>query len=100
MYLEIKDLTQEELQVIEKMLANRVRAFNIYEEMCKIEIECTLDSMEITTFKALSDENKELVINKLASILEQGLGEHAFSELSDASYNVVNNHLDNLVENM
>lgn len=100
MYIEIKDLEAEELQVIEKMFSNRVRRFNIYEEICKLEIECTLESVAYETFESLSDEKKEIITNKLGSMLEEGIGENIFSDLSDASFNVVNNYLDNLLVNM
>lgn len=92
MYLEIKNLSSDELNKLEGMFEDRIRTFtNVYQETCRVEAECTLENvLSVEELDALNDDEFNSLLDELAENIHDDCDDifQSLCELSDETVKV------------
>lgn len=90
MYLEIKDLTEKERDILQNMFCDRLRPIHsIYYETCRIEADCTLDRVEGYEY---NEEDHEMLLDKLAEEIANDCEDTVFQEMCERADEIVARH--------
>lgn len=93
MYLEIKDLTNEELELLKKDFNDRVRPIHsIYHETCRIEADCSIERVIDENEISLSKEKYEQAIEDIAQELANECEDTAFQEMCERADDITRRH--------
>lgn len=84
MYLEIKDLTNEEFEELKEKFKDRARnIFSIYHEMLMIEADCSIERVIDELDKTLSVEEYKQAMEDIAEELASECEDNAFQEICE-----------------
>ena len=84
MYLEIKDLTVEELTSLKEQFKDRLRGgVSIYSEVCRMEADCSVERVIDELGITLSEEEYKEAIENIAEELSNECEDNAFQEMCE-----------------
>ena len=93
MYLEIKDLTSDELELLKKDFNNRVRPIHsIYHEICRVEADCSIERVIDENEISLSEEKYEQATEDIAQKLANECENTAFQEMCERADDITRRH--------
>lgn len=94
MFLEIKDLNQEELNKITEVFTTRVRKIHsIYDEVCRIEADCSLERVMGEKNITLTDEEYKEAINKISEEIGYSCEDTAFQDMCEIADEITRRYI-------
>lgn len=102
MYLEINNITQNELDTLQDIFRDRIRVIHsIYTEVCRVEADCTLDLLtDDGTIKEISKETLDKVLNQLAINIADRCENEIFQPLAELAEEVSRDKIDSILNSI
>ena len=99
MYIEIERLTKEEELELKEKFGERCKfVYDIYEEICKLELDVHIDNFIYEHNIEMSLKSKESIIESLCDNLNTDARDTIFQDLSEKTCEIVENYFDGMIE--
>lgn len=84
MYLEIKDLTEKEKEIIKEVFGDRARhIYSIYHEICRVEADCSLERVLDELGIEIDMDKFNKAIEEISEEIAHACEDNAFQEMCE-----------------